>query len=153
MTERDLKKLDRRELLELLIAAERENARLKDLLDDTEALLRNREIEIERAGTLAEASLALTSIFEEADRAVALYTDNIRRCSADQEAVYNRIVAEAEQKAQEILAGAEEERKRKLQEADDYWKSLSTKLESFYQSHVGLRELLELQPKKPGGTK
>lgn len=152
MTERDLKKLDRRELLELLIAAERENASLKALLDDTEALLRSQEIQIQRSGTLAEASLALTSIFEEADKAVALYTENIRRCSADQEAVYNRIVGEAEQKAQEILAEAEAEKQRKLREADEYWNSLSSKLEAFYQNHAGLREILAIRPARGGNV-
>ena len=51
-------------------------------------------------------------------------------------------VSEAEAKAAEILKNAEEEKARKMQEADSYWEQLSSRLEAFYQSHPGLKEAI-----------
>ena len=55
---------------------------------------------------------------------------------------------EAEKKAKSIIDNAESEKQQKIKAADECWKNLSTKLEAFYQSHVGLRELLSVQSGK-----
>ena len=50
----------------------------------------------------------------------------------------------AEKEAKEILDNAEKERQKKIRDAEDYWVALSAKLESFYQEHAGLREILSV---------
>ena len=92
--------------------------------------------------------MALNGVFESADKAAAQYLENIRRCSEQQQSIYDKIVSEAEQKAKTILDNAEKEKQQKIKAADEYWKNLSTKLEEFYQSHVGLQELLSVQSGK-----
>ena len=145
MTDHDVKKMNRKELLELLIASEEENARLRDRLEQQEALLQSRDIQIKNVGSLAEAALVLNGVFESADKAAAQYLENMKRCSEQQEGLYNKIVADAEQKAKAILDNAETVRRQKIDEAEAYWRNLSAKLEAFYQSHVGLRERLLAQ--------
>ena len=103
---------------------------------------------LKNAGSIAEAALALNGVFESADKAAAQYLENIKRCSEQQQSIYNSIVSEAEQKAKTIIDDAEREKRKRIKEADEYWKSLSIKLEAFYQSHVGLRELLSIQSGK-----
>ena len=63
MTDKELKRLGRTELLELLLCQTRRAERLQTKLETAQAQLRRREIAIGEAGTLAEAALALSGIF------------------------------------------------------------------------------------------
>ena len=78
MTDKELRGLSRRELLELLVAREKENQQLRQELDDARAELNKRQIDVAKAGTMAEAALLLTGIFDAADRAALQYLENIR---------------------------------------------------------------------------
>lgn len=109
MTDGNLKKLNRRELLELLVASERENEQLRERLQHREAELRSRDIQVQQIGSLAGAALALNNVFESADKAAAQYLDNIKRCSEQQESIYNNIISDAEKKAKAIIENAERE--------------------------------------------
>ena len=59
MTDRELKKLSRAELLEMLVAQMKENEALSQRLQAAEAALESRRIEVEQSGTMAEAALRL----------------------------------------------------------------------------------------------
>ena len=74
----DLKKLSRLELLEILYQQqqriedlEKEIDRLNMQVDEKQAILRN-------TGSIADASLALTNIFEEAQKAADIYLGSIK---------------------------------------------------------------------------
>ena len=56
MTDKELRRLSRGELLEMLIAQAAENDQLKNRLEQAEAQLRDRKIAISNAGSLAEAA-------------------------------------------------------------------------------------------------
>ena len=73
MNERELRSLKRTELLELLLAQSREIEQLRSRLAQAEQQLAERRVRLANAGSIAEASLALTNIFEEAQRAVDTY--------------------------------------------------------------------------------
>lgn len=75
MTDNDLKKLSRAELLELLLDAAKENDRLREEIELLKAQLNDRQIAIAESGTLAEAALKLSGIFTAADEAAKLYLD------------------------------------------------------------------------------
>ena len=45
--------------------------------------LKNKRIDIQRSGSIAEASLKLTKIFEEAQKAADLYLSNIKKETGD----------------------------------------------------------------------
>ena len=79
MTDRELRRLSRSELLEMLIAQTTENDQLKTRLAQAEAQLRDRRIAIDKAGSIAEAALQLNKVFEAADRAAQQYLENVRR--------------------------------------------------------------------------
>ena len=79
MTKAELKKLNRAELLTMLMA-------LTQKCDDLEAQLRianeqleKRRIQIEESGTLAEAMIRVNGVLEAAARAAAEYLNEIRR--------------------------------------------------------------------------
>lgn len=78
MTEKELKRMSRGELLELLIDQIEENRELKDRLEQVQTELESKQIAIENAGSIAEAALVLNDVFEAADRAARQYLDNVR---------------------------------------------------------------------------
>ena len=79
MTEKELLKLKRSEMLEIMLAQSREIDTLRKELEETKANLEDREIRMEKAGNIAEASLLLTKVFEEAQKAADLYVENMKR--------------------------------------------------------------------------
>ncbi len=96
MTDQELKKLNRQDLLRLLLETEKENERLRKELEDAKQQLESRRIIVSEAGNLAEASLRLSGVFEDAQRAVDIYVQNAQQVSKEQE-----------RKAKEALLSAE----------------------------------------------
>ena len=79
MTEKELLSLKKSELLEIMLAQSREIDSLREQLAEANARLEERRIAIEESGSIAEASLKLTKIFEEAQKAADLYVENMKR--------------------------------------------------------------------------
>ncbi len=79
MTDKELRKLSRRDLLELLLAQSREQDALKQELAKAREELAKRQICLEQAGSIAEAALRLNGVFEAAQAAADQYLESIRR--------------------------------------------------------------------------
>ena len=79
MTEYELKKLNRAELLELLLEQERENNRLRIEIRDLRMKLEDRDINIVESGNIAEASLKIHAVFEAAQMAAETFLRNVKR--------------------------------------------------------------------------
>ncbi len=77
-TEVDLSKLKKRDLLEIMLRQGEEIDSLRAQVSELEAKLEDREFAINKAGSIAEASLAVTDIFKEAEKAAMIYLENIR---------------------------------------------------------------------------
>lgn len=81
MTEKELKRLRRSDLMEILLELSKENQELREQLQQAEKKLQDRQILIEESGSLAEAALRLNRIFEDAQAACEQYEQNVRlRC-------------------------------------------------------------------------
>ena len=77
MKNNEFRRLNRRELLELLIKQVEENERLRQQLEEAQKELQDRRIKIANAGSLAEASLLLSDVFQAVDEAASLYLENL----------------------------------------------------------------------------
>ena len=99
MTEKELKHLSRADLLEMLIDQSKEVQILRKRLETAEAELKRREIIIGSSGSIAEASLKLSGIFEAAQSACAQYIENIRLLNERQEAHYRKFESETKASA------------------------------------------------------
>lgn len=84
MTDKELKKLNRTKLLQMLLEVERENETLRTRNAELEEMMSRRELQIASAGSIAEASLKLSGIFEAAQKAADQYLYNVRRGAAVQ---------------------------------------------------------------------
>lgn len=163
MTDNEIKKLSRAELLEILIEQTKEREVEKKQLLELQGKLMSREIKISQAGSIAEASMQLNGVFEAAQEAAKQYLENIERLDLDRQVECEKAKKEASQEADQILSQAHQEadqilsqahgeadeivRKAK-QEASQYWTEVSEKLEKFYNDHRGLRELLKYMDMK-----
>lgn len=107
MTELNLKKLTRKQLLELLLKQTERADRLEKQLADANRRLQDRALMEEEAGSIAAASLKLNGVFEAAEAAAAQYLENIEKLNADREAALEQAKAEAKEKAALILSQAE----------------------------------------------
>ena len=79
MTDKELKKLKRAELLQLLLTQSREMDRLKSELEEANKKLSDRNLQNEKAGSFAEACVGAYNIIEETQQAADLYLENVRR--------------------------------------------------------------------------
>ncbi|MBQ9421631.1 MAG: hypothetical protein IJU30_07760 [Lachnospiraceae bacterium] len=79
MTERELQKLHRTELISLLLNAVRENEALREDVTAAEKKLSDKDIIVRDTGSIAEASIKINKVFEAAQASADQYLANIRR--------------------------------------------------------------------------
>lgn len=111
MTEKELRRLSRADLLEMLIDQSVELETVKKKLAAAEEALASRAIEINSAGSIAEAALRLNGVFEAAQAACDQYVQNINLLNERSEMVCRRMEQESREKADRLL----EETRRKCQ--------------------------------------
>ena len=105
MTEKDLRKLNRYQLLELLVVQTERADKLQASLDEAQAKLQQRELNISSLGSIAEASLDLGEVFRAAQSAADIYLDAAKKRAEE-------IEEDAHKKAAEILAQAQAQARR-----------------------------------------
>lgn len=105
MTAKELKRLTRSDLLEMMIALTEENERLRQKLEQTTKQLEDKILEAEDSASLAEAALRLNGVFEAAQAACDQYLLNVlHRCQLMEEAAKaecDQLLAEAKRAAGE----------------------------------------------------
>ena len=75
----DLSRLKKRDLLEIMLRQGEEIDALRLRIAELERALADQTVQFDRIGSLAEASLQITKVFEEADKAAKIYLENVRR--------------------------------------------------------------------------
>lgn len=103
MTDKELRKLTRTELLELLLAQSREMDRLNNELEHARQQLSKREIALTQSGSIAEAALQLNGIFEAAQAAADQYLENIRIPMEDTQAQCRQMLEQTQQQCDDLL--------------------------------------------------
>ena len=78
-TDNDLSKLKKKELLEIMLRQGEEIDSLRAQVADLQAKLDSRDFEFSHIGNIAEASLVVTNVFEEAQKAAVIYLRNVKR--------------------------------------------------------------------------
>ena len=110
MTDKELKRLSRSELLELLLEQKRENEQLCGRVAALTKQMENYRITCEEAGTMAEAAVALNNVFMAADRAAKQYLLAVQEKMESQDKVLNERMEESNSKrltskmAEEIIS-------------------------------------------------
>ena len=135
--------LSKNEMMMVMHDQEQEIERLKAKVSELQATIDNYEIKVEEAGTLAEASAQINNLFEAAQATVETYIENMKKRAEKSEEILadvkkqaDGIISEAEAVAQKRLAAADAE-------IDEKWAVIESRLLVMYESHKGLKELVE----------
>lgn len=78
MTDKELHHLTRRELLAIMLEQQKEIERLQEELEKKEKLLESRKMLMRKAGSIAEASLRISEVFEAAQHAADRYLMSVK---------------------------------------------------------------------------
>lgn len=137
MTQEELKKLKRIDLLEMLIEQGKENEKLKKKLAQAEKELESRRIAIESSGSMASAALQLNNVFEAAEKAKEQYIENL--LSVDPSKV--NIKSEVRNYCIDMIKSAEE-RKRAIENetrlrCEEIVRDAKMKISRYYADNVG----------------
>lgn len=110
LSDKELQRLKRVDLLELLLEQSKENESLKQMLkekdDEVKQLqkkLVDRKIMLEEAGTIAEASFKLNGVLEAAENAAKQYLDNLQEMHEREQNEFVKKEEELERRCLEML--------------------------------------------------
>lgn len=99
----DLSKLKKKDLLEIMLRQGEEIDSLRARVEELEAQLSKKEFDISQIGNIAEASLVVTQVFEEAQKAAVIYLNNVKRLAS------RSVVDSAQHELDQVKDGSEDE--------------------------------------------
>lgn len=109
MVSKELKKLSRRELVEIIYQMKKNEQLLQDEIASLQEALQDRRIHLSTAGSIAEAAISITDVFSSAQAAADLYLQEISCMKQDAEIECAKMIDEARQKAAEIISASEQQ--------------------------------------------
>lgn len=147
MTDKEIRRLDRTQLIEMVVQLVRTQQQLEDENKRLKAQLEDRSIRIDKAGSIAEAALDLSGIFQAAQAAADQYLNMIHKNNAELQAHCDMLIQDAQQKADAILADAEAQAQRMRQEAqcdvEEKWQRFQDRTGDILRAHQELSALLK----------
>lgn len=138
---KELKKLSRKGLFEIILEQLKRINELEEKVDKLEEKLKSKRININQSGSIAEAALKLSGIFETAQEACNEYLDNVNKnCELQEKArikenekLRRKMIKDTQLKCQKMLDKAREEIESQKQEVvtiDPKAKKVKLKIES-----------------------
>lgn len=154
MTDKELKRLKRVDLLELLIAQIRENDRLKKELAEVQGQLEERNLVLEEAGSIAEAALRINKVYQAAQSAVDQYINSINRLGAKKQQSWTQMEQKAKDTADRYLREAQFKCQSMEAETRRKCEAMLAEAQRKTQTPAGQQpQEKEIQPKTPTGGK
>lgn len=148
MTEKDVQKLKRVELLEILVEQGKEIESLKAELAQANKKLADRKIRIDNAGSIAEAVCQINGVFEAAEAAAYQYVESVRYMSENQEEICKRMELETKERCEkmekETIEKCEAMVKAAEEETTEKWNAFTDKVNEFKKAHKGLLDMFNL---------
>ena len=135
--------LSKNEMIMVMHDQEQEIEKLKSQVAELQAKLDGYEIKVSESGNLAEAAAKVSGLIEAAQLTVDTYLENMKKRDEQAEAAFSDVQKQAEQ----IIAEAENVASKRLAAADaeieEKWAVIESRLLVMYESHKGLKELVE----------
>ena len=107
MISKELKRLSRRELVDIIYQLKKNEEQLQAQIATLEEALQDKRIKLSVAGSIAEAAMDVTNVFATAQRTADLYLHEISCMKADTERECAKMIEEARKQAELILANEE----------------------------------------------
>lgn len=104
MINKELKRLNRRELIDVIYQLKKNEEQMQEQIAALEAELQDRRIRISVAGSVAEAAMDITDIFSVAQSTADIYLREIASMKEDAERECEKMIEEAKKKVETIIA-------------------------------------------------
>ena len=140
-----LRKLNRAELLQMLVAVTEENELLKSQLEELKREREDAGTDTDSVSSLSQAAAELESIFATAQKAVKVYTGEIERLRREPEADSGTIISEARTEAQAIISRAEEDAANIRRKAEMYMSETMAKARRKYDKRTEFMSINSLE--------
>ena len=128
MTDKEFKRLNRSQLIDIIYQFQLQIEKLTEQNQALERELADKRLRLQNAGNIAEAALAMNDCFCSAQNAAEQYLNEIKAIREETEAERRKILSEAQAEAEAIIAGA-----KKAQ--GDYDSAVEAILNEYKQSH------------------
>ena len=109
MTEKELKRLNRRELLEMLVIQSKKIDRMQAEIEELQNELAKREFQISESGSIAEASIKINNVFADAQTAADQYLENVHNLHAVTEEECRKLREKTEEECRKMEQQAKEQ--------------------------------------------
>ena len=109
MMDQELRHLTREDLLDIIYELQRRTQQVEQENETIRKQLADRTVKLEKAGSIAEAALALNGVFEAAQAAADQYLAQVHAANEQSQQLADRIVADAQRKATAIVQQAQQE--------------------------------------------
>lgn len=103
MINKELKKLNRRELVDVIYQLKKNEEQMQEQITALEAELQDRRIHLSTAGSIAEAAMDITGVFSVAQSTADLYLHEISLMKEDAEKECEKMIEEAKKKVETIM--------------------------------------------------
>ena len=107
MIKRELKRLSRRELIDIIYQMKKNEQHMQEEIASLQEELREKRIRIAAAGSIADAAVSITEVFTAAQTAADLYLQEIACMKEEAEQESKRIIEEAQKTAGKIISDCE----------------------------------------------
>ena len=104
MINKDLKKLNRRELVDIIYQLKKNDEEMQEKIAALEVELQDKRINISEAGSIADAATNITDIFYKAQTTADIYLNEISCMKEETARKCEKMIAEAEEKVESIMA-------------------------------------------------
>lgn len=136
MESKELKKMSRKDMLVILLEQTKRIRELEDELKKANEKLESKKVVFKNAGSLADAALQLSGIFNTAQEAATIYLSNIKelkeKSEEDIEKLRNKMLRDTERKC-----------KRREKEANEYIHKIELEVKNIVKENPSLKEKVQ----------
>ena len=104
MFSKELKKMSRRELIDIIYQMKKNEQQMQEEIASLQVELQEKRVRVSKAGSIAEAALAVTDVFADAQAAADLYLQEMISMKAETEQACTAAIEEANGTAEKILS-------------------------------------------------
>ena len=133
---KELKKLNRKELLELLLEQTRRIEELENEIDNLNKKLESKKVIFKNAGSLADAALQLSGIFSVAQEATDIYLNNIKDLKEKEE-------KEIENLKNKMLEETARKCKKREKEANEFVQNVELEVKNIVKENPEIKSKVE----------
>lgn len=145
MTDKDFKKLGRRDLLDIIYKLQLSEAQLRDENARLRKELEDKSSKLREPGSIADATVGITELFKVAQETADTYIAEVKKTSTETELRSRSIIEAAEREAEQINIRAKLKAETMIieaqEEVDAKWKQLEENAARLLEAHEQLSTL------------